>query len=210
MIDLPSAWLSTVRRLGAGGDLAGAGAALLARWVEPHRRYHDVRHLRAVIGRVDLLAGEADDADACRLAAWFHDAVYDPQAGDNEERSATVAAETLTALDVAPETVAEVVRLVRLTRTHDVAYDDANGAVVCDADLAVLAGRPEEYAAYVQAVREEYRHVPDADFATGRARVLRALLAQEPLFRTAYGHQQWEATARTNLRAELDHLTRRG
>jgi predicted metal-dependent HD superfamily phosphohydrolase len=206
VIDLPSAWLSTCRRVAARGDLAGAGAALLARWAEPHRRYHDVRHLTAVLERADLLAGEAGDPDACRLAAWFHDAVYDPQAGDNEERSATVAAETLDALGVTPETVAEVVRLVRLTRTHDVAYGDANGAVICDADLAVLAGGPDEYAAYVQAVREEYAHVPDPDFTAGRARVLRSLLAQEPLFRTEYGHQHWEALARNNVRAELTRL----
>ena len=209
MPDLPSAWLSTVRRLGAGGDLAGAGAAVLTRWTEPHRRYHDVRHLAAVLDGVDLLAGEAENPDACRLAAWFHDAVYDPRSGDNEERSAALAAETLTALQVPPGTVTEVVRLVRLTRTHDVAHGDVNGAVVCDADLAVLAGGPEEYAAYVQAVREEYAHVPDAEFAAGRAGVLRSLLPQEPLFRSAYGHEHWEPAARANLRAELDRLGHR-
>ena len=81
-------WLELGRRVGARDDVAGAGAALLGRWAEPHRAYHDLAHLAEVLERVDLLAAEADRPDAVRLAAWFHDAVYDPTAADNEERSA--------------------------------------------------------------------------------------------------------------------------
>ena len=75
-----SAWLELARRVGARDDVAGAGAALLGRWAEPQRAYHDLAHLAEVLERVDLLAAEADQPDAVRLAAWFHDAVYDPTA----------------------------------------------------------------------------------------------------------------------------------
>jgi predicted metal-dependent HD superfamily phosphohydrolase len=53
------------------------------------------------------------------------------------------------------------------------------------------------------AVRREYAHVSDADFATGRGLVLRDLLAKPALFQTRHGHDAWEATARANLLAEL-------
>lgn len=177
-----------------------AGADLVRRYEEPHRRHHTTTHLTEVLDHVDALAAEADDAEAVRLAAWFHDAIYDPSAGDNEERSAELAERVLTEIG---GPVAEVARLVRLTATHDPAGTDRNGAVLCDADLAILAAEPARYAAYAAAVREEYAAVPDEAFRRGRAGVLRRLLDLPALFHTAAGRERWEETARHNLRAEL-------
>jgi predicted metal-dependent HD superfamily phosphohydrolase len=184
------------------------GRDLLRRYAEPHRRYHTTEHLAAVLDGVDELAAEADDADAVRLAAWFHDAVYDPARGDNEERSAVLAERTLAGAGRTAAVIAEVARLVRLTTTHDPAEDDRNGAVLCDADLAILAADPERYAAYAAAVREEYAAVPDEAFRAGRAGVLRGLLDLPALFRTRAGHERWEAAARHNLETELMLLGR--
>ncbi|WP_428843670.1 HD domain-containing protein, partial [Streptomyces hirsutus] len=102
---------------------------------------------------------------------------------------------------------AEVARLVRLTVTHDPADDDRDGQVLCDADLAILASPPSAYAAYTAAVREEYHFVPNDAFREGRAAVLRQLLGLPSLFRTSYGREHWEATARYNLRGELEMLS---
>lgn len=190
-----------------GPDHDGLGHDLLRRWREPHRRYHTVEHLRAVLDAVDELAEHAADATAVRLAAWFHDAVYRGEPGADEEASAGLAAETLPDAGVGAQRVAEVVRLVRLTASHDPAPGDTNGAVLCDADLAVLAGDPDEYAGYAAAVREEYAAVPDDDFRRGRAGVLRALLAQDPLYRTPTGAARWEHAARHNLTTELALLS---
>jgi predicted metal-dependent HD superfamily phosphohydrolase len=184
-------------------------AELYARYEEPWRRYHDRRHLVAVLAYVDELAGLAGDADAVRMAAWFHDAVYDPGRQDNEAASADLAQELLPAHDVAADQVAEVVRLVRLTAAHDPVDGDANGAVLCDADLAVLGGDPAAYQAYVDRVREEHRGLDDATFAAGRAPVLEALLAQPQLFRTATARERWDAPARRNLAAEIGDLAAR-
>jgi predicted metal-dependent HD superfamily phosphohydrolase len=199
-------WLELCRRVGARGDVAGAGAALLGRWAELHRAYHDLAHLDEVLARIGVLAPEAADADAVRLAAWFHDAVYDPTASDNEERSADLATVTLSGLDVRPSRVGDVARLVRLTASHDVAPDDADGAVLCDADLAVLAADGLRYASYVEGVRREYAHVDDAAFAAGRAQVLATLLDRPALFRTQHGRREWESRARANAGAELSRL----
>ncbi|RLL67451.1 hypothetical protein [Streptomyces sp. Z26] len=182
------------------------GENLLARWAEPQRRYHTTAHLRAVLDHVDALAGHAADPDAVRLAAWFHDAVYRPDRSENEERSARLAERALTEAGVPAGRTAEVARLVRLTTGHDPADGDTNGETLCDADLAVLAGSPEEYAHYAAAVRQEYGFVPDDAFRTGRAAVLRQLLALPRLFRTPHGRARWEPTARHNLRGELDLL----
>ncbi|MEV8400679.1 HD domain-containing protein [Streptomyces niveus] len=180
---------------------------LLTRWDEPQRRYHTADHLLAVLEHIDTLAPHATDPEAVRLAAWFHDAVYRPDRSENEERSAVLAVRALTEAGVDAKVTAEVARLVRLTVSHDPAPGDTNGEVLCDADLAILAGEPEEYEAYTRAVREEYGFVPDDAFRAGRAAVLRQLLDLQRLFRTPHGAAAWEERARANLTAELETLT---
>jgi predicted metal-dependent HD superfamily phosphohydrolase len=182
-------------------------AAVVDAWSQPHRRYHDLAHLAAVLGLVGELAGAAADPDAVRLAAWYHDVVYDPEGTDNEQVSAERARAGLRGL-VTDERLAEVARLVRLTAGHDPAPDDANGAVLCDADLAVLAAPPEAYAAYASAIRLEYGHLSDEEFTAGRIAVLERLLALPTLYRTEAA-QPWTDTARANLTAELTLLTGR-
>ncbi|WP_062645457.1 HD domain-containing protein [Streptomyces maremycinicus] len=199
--------LDRTRGPAGGPDPGPYSDDLLARWQEPQRRYHTLTHLTEVLDRVDVLAEHAADPDVVRLAAWFHDAVYLPDRSENEERSARLAERALPEAGVSPERTAEVARLVRLTVTHDPADDDLDGQVLCDADLAILAAPPTAYAAYTAAVREEYHFVPNDAFRAGRADILRQLLDLPRLFRTPYGSERWEATARYNLRGELELLT---
>ncbi|CAL9309717.1 hypothetical protein ABZ568_20705 [Streptomyces olindensis] len=198
--------LEAARGPAGGPDPTPYADNLLTRWREPQRRYHTVAHLAAVLDRVDVLEEYARDPDVVRLAAWFHDAVYLPDRSENEERSARLAERALPEAGVPAAKTAEVARLVRLTIGHDPADDDPDGQVLCDADLAVLASPPSAYAAYTAAVREEYHFVPNDAFRAGRAAILRRLLALPRLFRTPYGAAEWEATARYNLRSELELL----
>ncbi|MFJ3977917.1 hypothetical protein [Streptomyces sp. NPDC090021] len=207
--DLRARWHEAVTAAGTPADRDPAPYAdrLLTAWAEPQRRYHTTAHLADVLARIDVLAPHAADPAAVRLAAWFHDAVYRPDRSENEERSAALAERALPELGIDAARTAEVARLVRLTVTHDPAPGDTDGEVLCDADLAVLAGTPQEYAAYAAAVRDEYGFVPDDAFRTGRAAVLRQLLDLPRLFRTPHGTAHWEAPARANLAAELAALT---
>ncbi len=174
---------------------------LVAAYEEPHRGYHDLRHLTEVLERLEeLMPPEHPGRDAVILAAWFNDAVYD-DAGDNEERSARWAEEALDG-----PLAQEVARLVRLTQGHRPEPGDLNGGLLCDADLAILAADPRRYREYVAGVRQEYAAVPDGAFAHGRASVLRDLLAKDSLFSTDEARTRWEAKARANLEAELTDL----
>jgi predicted metal-dependent HD superfamily phosphohydrolase len=179
---------------------------LLARWAEPHRRYHTTTHLTAVLAVIDRYADLAPDPDAVRLAAWFHDAVYDPRAGDNEERSALLAERVLTGLGTPSAVRHEVARLVRLTADHAPAAGDANGALLSDADLAILAADEPDYLTYTGAIRQEYAHVPDDAFRRGRTGVLRQLLDLPTLYRIVPERAAWTARAHANMRSELARL----
>jgi predicted metal-dependent HD superfamily phosphohydrolase len=187
-----------------GAELVDVRDALLAAYATG-RGYHDTRHLTEVLDRIDELegAGPAFDGLPVRLAAWFHDGVYDGEPGA-EERSAQWAERALAGREVA----GEVGRLVRLTEDHRPADDDPEGCAHSAADLAIPAAPPERYGEYVADVRREYAHVPDDLFGAGRAAVLRGLLAKPTLFHTAHARREWEPVARANVEAELAGLAR--
>jgi predicted metal-dependent HD superfamily phosphohydrolase len=176
---------------------------LLARWSESHRRHHTVTHLHEVLDAIGVLAddGIEFDREAVELAAWFHDAIYEIGADDNEDRSADLARDLLASSPMRDE----VARLVLATKTHKVADDDVNGAVLSDADLSVLASPPLRYRSYARAVREEYAAVPDEVFKPARAQILSALLAG-PIYHTEPGRKRWEESARRNVTDELAEL----
>ncbi|MGQ1837547.1 DUF4031 domain-containing protein [Kocuria turfanensis] len=186
------------------------GAELVERWGEPHRHYHGRSHLLAVLEALEeLVAGaglDREQHDALLLGAWFHDAVYAGRPGLDERDSAELARERLTAAGLAPDVVAEVQRLVLLTLDHAAAPGDLPGALLLDADLAVLGSAPDAYGAYTTAVRREYAHVPDADFAAGRLRVLEGLWRRQPVYRTPAAQQRWGARAARNLEGEIEQL----
>ena len=197
--ELPDRWHAVLPHQEALGE------SLVARYREPHRRYHDVRHLLAVLRRVDELAGD-QDLFLVRLAAWFHDAVYDIPFREltNEEGSARLALRELSRAGLEQEDLTQVARLVRLTADHLPLSRDPEGDLLCDADLAVLAGSPEDYAAYVADVREEYADVPDEDFWAARFEVLEPWFEGE-IFRTGKG-KLLTGAARANVVAEATRL----
>ncbi|WP_052740926.1 hypothetical protein [Rhodococcus erythropolis] len=89
----------------------------VVRWRQPHRQYRPIGHLHAVLDALNMRAshGCEFDSETVILAAWFHDAIYDIQALDNQERSAALAASTLGLGPLADE----VVRLVLLTKLRE-------------------------------------------------------------------------------------------
>lgn len=209
-------WAGWVR---LGGDLSltatarwgTIGDGLLDRWSQPHRSYHALHHLAAVLRGVGIVERAEELPAALRapvmLAGWYHDAVYAGAAGQDEEQSAQLAEEELEGL-LPTEAVEEVGRLIRLTATHRPENDDAAGAALVDADLEVLGRDRQAYRRYLSQVREDYSHVMDADFARGRVQVLQRLLAAPRLFHTQTGYARWEAAARRNLEGELASLER--
>ncbi|NDL58193.1 HD domain-containing protein [Phytoactinopolyspora mesophila] len=203
MRDLQERWTALV---GSSASSVRRGNDLLARWSEPHRHYHSLAHLRAVLDALDLLAAEMKSPVSVRLAAWFHDAVYDGRPGEDERASAALAAEALAELGYPGGQVEDVARLVLLTVHHDPEPGDVDGATLCDADLSVLGSTQAAYQQYAEAVRRDYSHVSDAAFRNGRLIVVETLLNRQRLFRTPTGQALWDDAARRNLAVELTHL----
>ena len=190
-------------------DVCVVEAELKARaaYAGPGRRYHDERHLDDCLRQLGGIQGLSErDERLLRWAILWHDAIYEPGLHDNEERSAELAERELTGCGVDAEEVAEVGRLVRLTKSHRCDPGDRLGALLISIDLAILGGDPGRYRDYAADVRTEYAHVPDPLWQTGRAAVLARLLEAEPLYPDAAFEAALGAQARRNMRDELRTL----
>ncbi|MEE9965392.1 MAG: hypothetical protein K4304_09935 [Propionicimonas sp.] len=178
------------------------GQELLEAWSAPTRRYHDLTHLSECLTALELLDG---GHRAEYLALWFHDSVHTNQPGVDEQRSADLAQLRLDGIVPADE-LDEVVRLIRLTVDHDPHPEDAPGARVCDADLAVLGAEPSRYAASVADLREELSNLSAAQWRDRRRTRVEQLLATHPLFHSPEAQRLWGEQALTNLTTELRQL----
>lgn len=181
--------------------------ALEKAYAEPHRRYHARAHIEACLAELAAVP-DLDERDRRLLtwAIWWHDAVYDPTRPDNEERSAEMARRDLPALGASDADVAEVERLILLTKGHTVEQGDRLGALLVSIDLSVLGGAPATYDAYARGVREEYAHVPEAAFRAGRKAVMQRFLEAPVLFADPAFRQRLEASARANIAREIASL----
>lgn len=207
-------WESLGTQIGTGGAVSARawqalGGELIARWNEPHRSYHDERHLEDVLLALDHLETRGERiSPVTLLAAWFHDAVYRGNAGDDERASAALAVAAFTQLGLDASLVDGVSASIIATLPGEAApvQPDPALAHLLDADLWIFAAHPSRYAEYAASVRSEYAHVPDADFAVERARILESYLDRQTVYFTGAARHLWESRARANVSEEIARL----
>lgn len=192
--------------------LSIAGEKLLFRWGAAHRVFHNTLYLASVITHIDELSGTCHDPNLLRVVAWYMGAVEPVNVYlDKTEREARLTActqyltESATGLGIPAPTVERLVDLLAHTLSHDPSLAEVDAAVLNDADLAILAGTPQEYKKFRLAIREENRQLSDVDFLVARQRFVKSLLQRKNLFKSPVG-AHWEASARQNLQAELANL----
>ncbi|MFO0938998.1 MAG: hypothetical protein U0798_21050 [Gemmataceae bacterium] len=181
---------------------------LIEAYSEPHRFYHTLKHLDAVLKHLHLMQEGKPVSDEVQFAAWYHDVVYNPRASDNEARSADWAVRDLSIMGLNPEAIKSVVQLILATKHTSRDFPDEQTALLLDADLAVLGDSSNEYQDYADEIRREYAFVPEADYRAGRANVLRSFLDRPKIYFTKTMEGDREFSARKNLSAEIERLER--
>lgn len=183
-------------------------SSLLAAYAEPHRHYHSKQHLAECLELWQEYYDVANDPVALGFALWFHDAIYDPKAKDNEVRSAKWARRALTVCGLNGELVQTVVTLVLATQ-HGQASAICNTshcpdvALINDIDLAILGAGRARFAEYETQIRAEYAHLSDLEFGTGRHAVLQGFLQSPRIYQFPDFYEGYEATARHNIESVL-------
>lgn len=193
-----ASWSRTWRGLQADGDGHAVRDAVLARYAETHRHYHTLQHLAECLDLFDTLRDAPDRPAEVEMALWFHDAVYDLGAPDNEARSAAWAREALGTAGVAEGARARIDDLVMAT-CHAAPPRTRDAQVLVDIDLAILGAEEERFAEYERQIRAEYAHVPALLFGPRRRALLQSFLDRASIYATPALHRRLEARARANL-----------
>lgn len=203
--DLESEWRKDAARFSpiAAADIF---SDLVSRHSEPHRRYHGLSHLAALLDLLATHAPHVRPGSAARLAIWWHDAVYDPARRDNEDLSAVLARDHLARLGAPSSLAEETARIILITRDHWNGPPAGDGDFFLDADIAILGAPPGVYDAYAAAVRQEYAFVTDAAFGAGRGAFLTHALSLPRLFRTDAFQAAYVDQARANMSRERARL----
>lgn len=183
-----------------------ASESLTPLYQQPHRAYHGITHIKALLNLQQTHRHLIHDQLAVTLAIWFHDAIYDSTRHDNEEQSALLAEQALPSWGCPADLTASVARKVRATQQHLWTDSDPDTAVFLDFDLGILAAPEAAYQRYADQVAQEYAWVPPQAYRLGRAKVLSAFLDRPVLYFTPSLRDKWEATARANLSNELARL----
>jgi predicted metal-dependent HD superfamily phosphohydrolase len=200
-------WVDTWRELGVGNSpaLSRLHGDVLDRYSEPHRHYHTYQHLAECFEKVQDIISLAEHPAEVYVALWFHDAIYDTQRHDNEERSADWARSAARDLGANAESAQRIHELIMFTR-HAAAPIGSDAEVLVDADLSILGAQPERFQEYETQVRREYAWVPGDTFRPARAKILKEFLGRLHLYCTARFRERYEAQARRNLQYSLRYL----
>jgi predicted metal-dependent HD superfamily phosphohydrolase len=190
-------WLRLWRTVGASGDAAPWYDRLTRAYGEPHRHYHNLQHIAECLAEFDAARSVMHPSAAVELALWFHDAVYDPRAEDNEEQSAAMARHCLGAAGVS-RLAAPVSDLVMATKAHR-GEAGPDSALVVDIDLSILGQGEHRFSEYEAQIRAEYGWVPQAIFNSKRAQILERFLARRHIYTTHVFAAKYEEQARRNL-----------
>lgn len=174
-------------------------------YAEPKRHYHNLQHIEALILLARQHGEELQDLETLCFAIFYHDAIYQVDRKDNEERSAELAARRLKELGLPQEEIDCCVGQIIATKTHE-PNQDPDTAYLLDFDLSILGQSWERYAAYSEQIRAEYAKYPDFLYRPGRKKVLQQFLAMDRIFKTDAFFESHEKRARENLERELNAL----
>lgn len=178
---------------------------LVRAYAEPHRYYHTADHIEACLHHFDGVKTLAQSPVEVEIAIWFHDAVYQTQSHQNEQKSADWAARFLHQAGVAQDRCHRVHHLIMTTHKHE-AQDDQDPALMIDIDLAILGQDAQTFADFEVNIRQEYTWVPAVQYCQRRSEILETFLQRPYVYQTAYFQERYEAVARANLQTAISRL----
>lgn len=187
---------------------------LRQRYGEPQRHYHTWAHIEALLRHFETIRDGLCNAEAVLWALYWHDAIYDPQASDNEDRSAGLLQEQASD-HLSKEALELADRIIRATKRHEVpvgltAKDESDLKHFLDIDLSILAAAEPVFDAYEDQIRAEYTFVPEPIYRQARGGILQGFLQRDRLYFTDHFYRLWETQARTNLKRSIARLTQEG
>ena len=181
---------------------------LLKAYQESHRAYHTQQHLCECLEKLDWAKanGLTENSYLVELALWYHDAIYQPKAKDNELRSAEWASRFLRELGVDVEVCDYVFSLIMATSHREVQTTSLHQLVV-DIDLSILGSEEKRFQEYERQIRQEYHWLPWSLYKEKRIAILNNFLSLPQIYNTDLFHTKYEQKARNNIKQSIIKLS---
>ena len=177
--------------------------------------FPNITHVQALLDLLTKHFKAFFDPDVVEAAIWFHDAVYDTHAKDNEFRSAELARERLLPAvhggKLSSRRLYLIGEMIEATATHVVPQLECPEAVAdaekfLDMDLSILGASEPEFDRYEADVRKEYSWADDGEWRKGRTGILQSFLRRDVIFHSELFRSLLEASARENILRSLQRL----
>lgn len=143
------------------------------RWREPHRYYHTVNHLATMLTDIETNAFFKElskyEKHALMLAAFFHDAVYNPKKDDNEEQSIKVFIKAFSKADLKMfDTVCGLIMVTKDRKRPNTKLK----RILWDADNAGFKKGYNHIFKNELLIQKEYAYLPKEKFREGKIKFL--------------------------------------
>lgn len=204
--DMKDKWQHLASQIGMRDAGAKTFDALVQRYTEPNRYYHNLQHIDSCLSQWEQYPHDVQDPLSLQLAIWFHDAIYDTNRNDNEEQSALWATEQLSQYSLDKAICTQIQKLICAT-DHRQEFTNGDCSLIQDIDLTILGSSNKAYTQYTQAIRQEYQQYSDEDYRAGRSKMLKTFLSKKEIYKTPYYQSSLEKIARKNIEHELNELS---
>jgi predicted metal-dependent HD superfamily phosphohydrolase len=198
-------WIHSIADLAGMEPQWGTIEGILDLYDEPDRHYHNIDHIGRMLVVFKSARPKCTMPNEVTLAIIFHDAIYNPRAKDNEEKSAELAIQTLAAFGV-PRACLDLIEDLILCTKHHIPTAHPASTLMIDTDLSILGSLDEEYDIYSRAIRTEYSFVSDGDYRVGRTNVLNSFLRRDSIYLLPWFRERIEEQARRNIVLEIAKL----
>jgi len=183
------------------------------RYAEPHRHYHTMAHITHMLNLAQEHRMRLRDFPLVCLAIIFHDIVYNPQAGDNEEQSAELFRRFSKDVKLQEERAQKGYDWIVATKTHStIAHTSVSNPgtldihYLLDFDMSCIGFSLGDYLSQGSEIRREYCHLSDEEWTKGRIKFLGSLQKIPFIFATAIFRESHESQAETNIQYDLEIL----
>ncbi len=202
-------WFDLLNNISADEKLAAEfwqkiGAAYLVKG----RYYHTLTHIQQLLNLSIEYSDKILDINNLQFSIFYHDVVYSSTKNNNEEKSADLAEVHLKLLGMESAKIGKCKNYILATKSHQNPTNDSDLDFFLDFDLEKLGAPWPEYEEYTKQIRKEYNIYPKLVYNKGRKKVLEHFLGMDRIYKTNEFLENYESTARENLKRELFVLSK--
>lgn len=173
-------------------------------YTDSNRHYHNLVHIFNLLNLVDTYKTNIEEPLLFELSVWYHDAIYNAKAKDNELQSAILVQKRFSKYLDSRE-LHYVNALIISTEGHFPKFKNQDIYLFLDFDLSILAAEPSVYNLYSEAIWQEYKIAYiKVLYKVGRKKVLKNFLARDEIYFSPIFFEKYEAKARQNIKLELN------